>query len=314
MTTAAATAAPPQPQSRMTLANVTRGRLEKPRRILLHGVEKIGKSTFAAGAPNAIFICPEDGTAELDVSRFPEPRSWPDVLQAIDTLRTEPHDYQHAVFDTLDWLEPMLWAYLCQRDRKADIHAWGYGKGFDAALVEWRVFVKRLEDLREQRGMHVILLAHSWIKGFKNPLGDDYDRYELKIHQKASGFLREWCDAVLFANFEQFAVKDDKQRVRGVSTGARIIHTERNAAYDAGNRYSLPEQLPLSWSAFDDAVKAGADPVVLTAKIAALLAATNDATLTEKVNAAVAKSPTDGAHLARVLNHLNATLNAKENA
>jgi len=34
-------------------------------RLMLYGVEGIGKSTFAAGAPNPIFILTEDGLGSL---------------------------------------------------------------------------------------------------------------------------------------------------------------------------------------------------------------------------------------------------------
>lgn len=295
---------------RMSLAQVKHGKIDTPRRILLHGVEKVGKSSFAAQAPGAIFVCPEDGTAQLNVSRFPEPRIWQEVLEAVETLRLEPHDYQYVVFDTLDWIEPMVGDFVCKRDGKKDLESYGYGKGPIAALGEWRLFVKALERLRADRGMHIIFLAHSIVKGFKNPVGEDFDRYELKLHQKAAGLFKEWCDAVLFATHEQYAYKDGQtQRVRGVSTGQRIIHTEPNAAYDAGNRYSLPAQMPLDWQTFSDAVVAGSDPVQLTATIEQLLVGA-DAEFAAQVRATVATNPTDAAFLGRVLTKLRARLSA----
>lgn len=307
---------PPQSSGRMTLTAVKRGPIQKPRRVLVHGVEKVGKSSFAAGAEKPVFVCPEDGTSMLDVSRFPEPQTWLDVLDAIDVLRTQEHEYQTVVFDTLDWLEPLLWAHVCAQHGQESIEGFGYGKGYAAALDEWRVFVARLEQLRAARGMHVLLLAHSWIKGFKNPLGEDYDRFEMKLHPKAGGFLREWCDAVLFAAFEEYAHKDEKKRVRGISTGTRLLYTERSAAYDAGNRYNLPPQLPLDYAAFADAVNRGqvADPATITARITEMLATVADADLRTKVEAAVAKAPTDATYLARVANTLAARLSTQENA
>jgi hypothetical protein len=100
----------PQQPSRMKLAAVTRGRLERPTRVLLYGVEGVGKSTFAASAPAPIFIAAEDGTAQLDVARFPEPKTWSDVLEAVGELATSEHVFKTLVVDTLDWLEPLCWA------------------------------------------------------------------------------------------------------------------------------------------------------------------------------------------------------------
>jgi len=270
---------PAQP-SRMSLSAVTRGRLLKPRRVLLYGPEGIGKSTFGAGAPGAVFLAPEDGTANIDVARFPEPSGWADVLAAVGALATDEHDYHTLVVDTLDWLEPMIHADLCARNKWADIEAPGYGKGYTAALDAWRILLARLDDLRTRRGMDIVLLAHSQVKGFKNPEGDDFDRYELKLNGKAAGLVKEWCDAVLFANYETFAVKDAAKRVRGISTGARLVHTQRRAAFDAKNRYSLPEQIPLSWDDFDAAVRSGqvSSADVLRGQIDALLAQVDDRT------------------------------------
>ena len=49
------------------LSEVTSGRVDRPPRLVVYGVEGIGKSTFAAGAPNTIFLGPENGTETLDV-------------------------------------------------------------------------------------------------------------------------------------------------------------------------------------------------------------------------------------------------------
>jgi hypothetical protein len=254
----------------MTLSSLVRGPQIQPIRIVLHGPEGVGKTTFGAGAPSPIFIGSEDGSAQLDVVRFPTPESWADVREAVRVLTNDQHNHQTLVLDTLDWTEPLLWEYLCKRDNHPNIEAYGYGKGYQAAIDEWRVFLADLDRLRKARGMHMVLIAHSWIKPFKNPEGDDFDRYELKLHAKAGGLIKEWSDAVLFANYETLAHKDQRtKRVRGVDTGARFLYTERSAAYDAKNRYGLPDSLPLSWQDFEAAVRAGrpADPAALTAEI-----------------------------------------------
>ena len=55
-------------------------------RLMLYGVEGIGKSTFAAGAPDPIFILTEDGLGSLKCKHFPLATSFDDVLEAIGTL------------------------------------------------------------------------------------------------------------------------------------------------------------------------------------------------------------------------------------
>lgn len=256
--------------SRMSLATLVRGKRVQPPRIVLFGVEGIGKSTLGANAPKPIFLGAEDGTAQLDVTRFPAPENWQDALDAVRLLAREKHDFETLVIDTLDALEPMLWAHICARDKKENVEAYGYGKGYLVALDEWRILLNAIDLMRKAKPMNVVLIAHSWIKPFKNPEGDDFDRYEMKLHAKASGAIKEWSDAVLFANYETFANRDERtKRVKGISTGARVIHTERTAAFDAKNRYSLPATLPLSWPDLSAAIEAHAiaSPEALLAEI-----------------------------------------------
>lgn len=297
--------------SRMTLGAVTRGRVEKPIRVLVYGTEGIGKSTFGADAPSPIFLASEDGTAHLDVARFPEPQSWSDALDAVRVLATEPHDYRTLVIDTLDWLEPLCWAHVCAVAKKPDIEAFGFGKGYVAALDEWRLLLSRLDALRERTGMHVVLLAHSVVRTFKNPDADvgDFDRYELKLNAKAGGLLKEWADAVLFAQHETCS-REVNGKTRGVSTGARLVHTERRAAFDAKNRYGLPESFPLSWADFAEGVAAHkpADAKLLRAEIEAYVAQLDEADRAKSLAWLASPSASDPNNLAKFADRLRGKL------
>jgi hypothetical protein len=305
--------APAPRVSRMRLDSVVKGKLQKPISVVGYGPEGVGKSSFAAGAPKPIFVGGEDGTAQLDVVRFPSPQTWEDVLDTPRVLLQEAHDYQTVVYDTLDWIEPLIWQHCCDRDGFPNIEAYGYGKGYQAALDEWRRFLAALEQLMHTKHMNVVLLAHSWIRPFKNPAGEDFDRYELKFNAKAAGLVKEWAEAVLFMNWETFAKKDERtKRVKGVSTGARMIYTERKAAYDAKNRYSLPEELPLSWADFEAAIQAGA--VAPAADLRAEIlrkAAQLGGELEAKIVATLEKAGDDAASLATINNRVNARLAEK---
>lgn len=295
--------------SRMKLGSVVAGRLDVPLRTMLYGVEGIGKSTFGAQSPKPIFLCAESGTSQLDVARFPEPKSWSDVFDAVRELTDENHDYKTLVIDTLDWLEPLCWDRICERGDKGkrveSIESFGYGRGFQMALDEWRLLIGALEKLIATKRTNVILLAHSQIRTFKNPEGDDYDRWELKLHAKAAGRLKEWCDDVLFAKYETFSTGKDTRKA--VSDGARVVHTNRMAAWDAKNRNGLPDTMPLSWDEYFAAVKAHAPKstedlrVQLDAAIGALPVSVDDATK-EKIRSSVETNRDDAIKLSAMLN------------
>jgi hypothetical protein len=300
-----------KPPSRMTLAGVVKGRIQPPYRIVGYAPEGTGKTTFAASAPSPIFLPTEDGTAHVDVARFPRPENLADVLDAIRVLTTTDHEYKTFVVDTLDHLEPLIWAEVCRRDGVGLIEevGGGYGKGYTAAIDEWRKVLAALETLQRTKQMHVILLAHSHIKTFRNPEGEDFDRYQLKLHDKAAGLVKEWSEEVLFMRQETLVHKEKHKKAKGVGTGARVIYTERTAAFDAKNRHSLPSELPLSWEDFDAAAKAGqvADPAALRAEIFRK-AKQLGAEFERLVDETVTKAGDDTQQLARINNRVNVKL------
>lgn len=308
---------PARASGRMSLSKVVSGRIVKPMRLLVYGLEGVGKSTFAACAPNPIFLGAEDGTSELDVKRFPQPDSVADIAEAIAELTTAEHDYKTLVIDTLDWAEPLVWRQVCiacakpGRPPLRSIEEMGYGKGYVEAGGFWRQMIAGLERLREARKMDVILLAHSWIKSFKNPGGEDFDRFEMRLHKSAAATWREWCDAVMFADHDITTYEDDRKRVKGIGSGARVLRTQHNAAWDAKNRYDLPPTLALDWEVFAEAAAAHRpdDPERIGRQIEQLLEQVADQTkLVERVRNSIAAASGDAGELARILNKLAAKI------
>lgn len=249
---AVAPVAPP----RISLANVKKGRQDVPIKVLGYGPEGVGKSTFASGAPNPFFICLDDRTSHLDISRAdPKPRVWDDVLQWLTVLEHEKHDYKTVVVDPLTWLEPLCHLKVTGDPAiSIDKFDGGFGRGINASLDQWRVLVAGLERLWT-KGMHVVLLSHSTVKSFKDPSGPEYDRYELGINAKAAGLFKQWADFVLFMKHEAVAKTVDGKRARGQATGRCVAYTKWTAAYDAKFSGSGPDELPLGWGSFYEAVQ-----------------------------------------------------------
>lgn len=299
--------------SKMQLKNVKKGRLEAPLCVVLYGMEGVGKSTFAADAPNAIFLGAEDGTAHLDIARFPVPATWEECIDALDVLRDDAHDYKSVVLDTADWIEPLIHDYVCREGGKKSIEDFGYGKGYAAALDSWRELTKKLDALRAH-GMHVIVLAHAQVKTFRNPVGDDYDRYELKLHGKASSLLKEWANAVLFANYKTYTREKDG-RVRAMGDGSRVVFTEHRPAWDAKNRYGLPHELPLSWADFEQGARAGepASAQKLLGEIETLQSFVSEDVKT-KAQAALTRANNDPLLLAKLADWLKSKVSESEAA
>ncbi len=233
-------------------------RLRAPK-IVICGPNKLGKTTFAASAPNAVGILTEDGADAVDASAFPLASSLQEVYQAIGTLLKEEHDFNTVFMDSLDWLEPLVHAHVCEQNKWASIEAPGYGKGYLAAADEWRTLLNGLEELRQRRNMAVILIAHDKIKRFESPLHDGYDQYVLKLHDRAAALVQEWADVIGWANYRVVTTQTDagygNKETKARTTGDRILHVEPHPAHMGGNRFGL-KNMPLSWEAFAAALAA----------------------------------------------------------
>lgn len=227
-------------------------RLEAPK-MLLAGEPKIGKSTFAASAPNAIGIMTEDGLSGIDAQAFPLATTLDDVYQAIGTLLNEEHDFQTVFLDSLDWTEPLIHAHVCAANGWKDIEAPGYGRGYVAAAAEWKNLLEGFETLRRDRGMGVILICHVKQKRIESPTHEGYDAWVLKTHDRASALVMEWADIVGYAAHRVALKKTDagfgQKENKATSTKERVLHMDPHPAYPSGNRFGLTD-CPLSWDAF----------------------------------------------------------------
>jgi hypothetical protein len=251
----------------ISLASLNRASTPKPPRILVHGVAGVGKTTNASQAPAPVFIQTEDGLGTLPVPHFPLARTFDEVIEALAALYIEEHDFRTVVIDSVDWLEPLVWARACRDNGWASIEDPGYGKGYIAALALWRQYVDGLNALRDERGMTVIQLAHTDIKRFDSPEHEPYDRYQIKLHARAAALLQEHSDIVLFANYRVSTVKADtgfgKKVNRALGSGERVLYTAERPAFLAKNRFGLPDVLPLDWAALAQAMPEVLQPMLL---------------------------------------------------
>lgn len=244
-----------------------------PSRIALHAVEKFGKTSFAAQIPGVLFGMPacETGLQPLidsgivkDVPYLPPWRSWEEVLDSIDCLIENESPYKALAVDTGNGIEKMLHDFICIRDYGGKYDSKGflsYMAGFDVAANDWKGFLSKLDTLRERRKIRPVLLVHTSVREFKNPEGPNYGRYETAMHPKAWELTKQWADCVLFGNFFT-TTEEEGKRIKGKGGQQRVLYPVRHAAYDAGNRLGLTEEIDCgnsaaeAWANFVSACKA----------------------------------------------------------
>lgn len=237
----------------ITLKSVSSTRRARAPKVVIVGPGKIGKTTFASMAPNAIGILTEDGADAVNAQAFPLAKSMHDVYEAIGVLLNEDHDFKTLFLDSLDWLEPMLNKYVCEKNKWKNIEAPGYGKGYIEAAAEWRELLTGLEALRSEKNMGIILIAHDKIRRVEDPLTEGYDSHVLKLHERATGLVMEWADVIGFCGYRIFTSKTDagfgNKETKATTTGERILHVEPHPAHCGGNRFNMCN-MPLDWNHF----------------------------------------------------------------
>jgi len=266
---------------KFSLADIlTGGKSLKPR-IAIMAPPGWGKTSMAAQAPKPIVLQSQGETGVETLIEYgqlpptsytPAAENWDEANAHLDFLLAEDHGFETAVVDTINGIERLCFEHVCQKEFGGD---WGergfaaYGKGVEVSLAAWRGYIAKLDRLRRDRDMTVILLSHMALKTLKNPTGADYDRHQPKMHDKTWAFTEEWCDAVLFGSYQTVVVgargkeeTDPTKKGKAMGGHQRILLTQGAAGYVAKNRLGLPPEIDCgdspvaAWKAFTDAAMA----------------------------------------------------------
>jgi hypothetical protein len=244
--------------------------------MLLLGVEKIGKTSFACGCSfegakrtgaglNSPIILPmqgEEGADDMHVASFPTIQNSAEVLDALGVLYSEDHEYKTVVIDSASALEPLIWDDVSRAANVRSIEqvGGGYGKGYQESASVFRRVLDGLDALRAAKNMASIIVGHVKIKRFDDPTGDSYDTYQFDAHERVKSLISRWADVILFAGVKVVVKKEDqgfgKEKRRGVDItgGSRFLWTQKRPAHPGGGRGiygQLPYELPLVWTAFE---------------------------------------------------------------
>lgn len=239
---------------------LSKGRIGGAKKIVIYGPEGIGKSTFASSFPGAAFIDTEGSTKEMDVMRYPTPTSWQMLLQevqaTVDYAKKGKKLCETLVLDTADWAEQLEIKDICAKNHWESIESPGYGKGYTYCAEEFGKLLNMLSSVVDA-GINVVVTAHAQLRKVELPeeMGA-YDHWEMKTTKKVAPMIREWADAVFFANYKTMVVEvDKKKKAQG---GRRVMYTNHTPFWDAKNRYGLPDSVPFS---FDSIARIFEDPI-----------------------------------------------------
>jgi hypothetical protein len=174
-----------------------------PRRVLLYGTRGIGTTTLAAALPSAVVVPCDDGVAHVDCRRFAPAQRLGQLLRALHELCAEPHPFGIVVIDSLDGVERLALEETSREHGVEHPEQLPFARGHALALPYWRQLLESLDRLRDERGMHCVLVGHAQVERWTDGGGCSgttaAERYGPAVHRSASALLQNWADEVLFA-------------------------------------------------------------------------------------------------------------------
>lgn len=234
-------------------------------RMVLAGVEKIGKTTLACSAPKALLVPLEQGFAGVKVAKLPMLDSYDTLLEVFNDIQVNiaagKFPYKTIVFDSATALERLIhdkvlrsdptWAKGNQRALTMESALGGYGKAYQYANELFHGFLQWCDWFSACR-INVVLTSHVFAAKVMDPTAGEYDCWDLLLHspknQKAYGkreMLTQWADFIGFLH-EPIFVSEGKTLNKGISANkGRVLATTRTPSYVAGNRYGVIEDISI---------------------------------------------------------------------
>lgn len=230
----------------LSLSSLKSSKSTNPPIVVLYGVDGIGKTTLAAEWPAPLYL-PTEGERTPAGVEIPTPgtiETLGALMDVFEELLTTEHEFQTAIIDSLDGLEPLVWAATCARLGLNSIEEAGFGKGYVEADSEWNEYLAAVGAL-SRAGINVVQLAHPEIVRFDSPTTDPYSRYQPKLHKRANALIREKADVVAFMNYRVSIKEKEVARQTKVAHAEggkeRQVHLSEGAGFNAKNRYSMPD-------------------------------------------------------------------------
>jgi hypothetical protein len=187
--------------------------------ILLYGVPKIGKSSFAGQFTDALFISTEEGLNHLEVYESPV-KCWDDFLKVVREIEAGRNGFKTVVIDTLDNLYMFCKSYIYgvhNINHESDLD---WGRGWDEIEAEFRRQITRLSQIKQ---LGKIFVSHSELKEIKVKGKDQPDiQVTHTLPKRARKTISGMADMILYMETD--------------GEGRRVIRTKPTTEYEAGDR------------------------------------------------------------------------------
>jgi len=250
------------------LSTIQQGPAKAGQRIVIAGVEKVGKTTLACGAPRALLIPLEAGFASMTIPRTARLETLEQVFQTCEEIGYYAHNgqlpYQTIVWDSGTALEQLIHDatlrtdpnYMKKNTKALTMEAalGGYGKAYSYANELFGRFTNYCDRLAFGYGINIVITCHAFASRIVDPTSGEYDTWDLLLHSPKNNknygkreMMTQWADMVAFMYEPVHVIINDKSAIsRAVTQNrGRVIGVDRTPMYVAGNRYGISGEIPI---------------------------------------------------------------------
>ncbi len=227
---------------------------ERPAIITIVAEAGLGKSSLGATMPAPVFIRTEDGLTAQEhshVTAFPMAASSDQVLEQIQALCDQEHNFKTLVMDSVTALNTLVEKEIVANDPKQpqgiNQALGGYGNGHAATSERHRLIREWAGYLSTTKGMNVVFIAHADSETIDPPDSDSYTRYSIRINKKSIAHYVDNVDLVGFIKLQTFVSGGDKDagvRAKATTSGARIITAYPTPNHISKNRFGITADIP----------------------------------------------------------------------
>src|ERR1051325_5210137 len=268
------------------------GQFQAGQRIVIAAQEKMGKTTTAMGAPNALLAPLEPDNVALTRYRHVPPKNLPDwssVMALCEELRQAAMRGQIGRGSTIVWdsgsaLERFIHQYVimtspeaeaCRKQRlpipaalTMETAHGGFGKAYPKANDEFSKWTRYQDELSAYGGINIVVTCHVFASRVVDPAHGEFDTWDLLLHSPKNNktygkreLMTQWADMIGFLHEPMFVMDAEKGKSlsRGMSQNqGRVLAVDRTPAWVAGNRYGMTGTLPIplqgGWNAIAHAI------------------------------------------------------------
>ena len=208
-------------------------------RWLLYGPPKIGKTSLAAGFPNAVFAATEKGYKALKVFKV-DIKTWDMYKKFVADILSDKHDFRTIVVDTADMLFDKCSQYVCDKLDIEHESEGEWGRGWSEVKKE---FLRVNNDLFQSK-YGVIFLSHTK-SDIITSQAEDVAKTVPTLSNQARKILLPLVDTIGLMRYKTIKIRNEKGKLKGTKNKL-VLSFKGTIEVEAGDRTGLlPAELPL---------------------------------------------------------------------